>query len=638
MSHVDLASLPGEILLYILSFLEPIDITKLQLVSRLFRSIARDDGFWRARCLEESSFLENLNYRRQLLAPVHTIQNETIWQATFSMNGNGVDGGTLGTVLKTRPADLRERERVRVLANWDPSYSSEKVNWYEEYIQRHAPVAVNWLQHPQQRDGAERTLVEARGVALYRPDNPHVDPYRPEALFAVSPLDDGSVCLWDVNGARGRKGAIYAKSRPGILFIDGPGADNSRRSKRIDSGVTECVSVDSTLHRAFFAVQSHLIEVDLQRLCVVGCESYPWSITSMSAAHASVPLTVGTSLGIHLHDYRTRIGSKSTVVDSIDDFDRFGAKEFYERSLLKALYEDEPLPPYASLSQPGPLSILHLQQPGTGTGLSDDIYVAGRFSNILHYDRRRFPSIMGSIYSGARLSSMTSLPFPFSTLDSELRRVGELSIDQVEKSKSFPGGRTLIACGEYNTKGSLELYGLNNSSTSQSRSALSLPGALQNSTYKNRHCSESKLLSVATHGTRLVVSDGSGQLKWFERDGFTEVRRARLGHCEREQGPSLFSSMPGSDDIARKLLPTGRGQDSDGVNNNDLLFWTGEYLGLVGFSSKPGFTSDEFEENGKTATELENEKEERVYGEKMREALKRQADEVRFVRKLGMRA
>lgn len=212
------------------------------------------------------------------------------------------------------------------MENWDPSYPGENVNWYDEYIQRNAPVAVNWLQQPVLRDGAESTYIETRGVALYRPDNDQQARHGLESVFAVSPLDDGSVCLWDVTGAKGRKGAIFAQSRPGILYIDGPSADNSSRSKRIDSGVTECVSVDSRLHIAFFAVQnrksdnlhsifarwSHtlwkwcsmltgnstdLIEVDLRRLTVVGCESFPWSITALSTTDAGVPLTVGTNNG-----------------------------------------------------------------------------------------------------------------------------------------------------------------------------------------------------------------------------------------------------------------------------------------------------------------------------------------------------
>lgn len=159
------------------------------------------------------------------------------------------------------------------MANWDPGFPGERISWYEEYIQRHADIAVNWFALPRpHRDYdpdqmiVEEDYIEARGMALYRPDDHREDGgdsavgRSTETVIAVSPLDNGSVCLWDVNGTKEdsgrRRGAIIAKSRPGILFIDGPGADNSLRSKRVDSGVTECVSVDSWHHRAFFAVQS----------------------------------------------------------------------------------------------------------------------------------------------------------------------------------------------------------------------------------------------------------------------------------------------------------------------------------------------------------------------------------------------
>jgi hypothetical protein len=581
--------------------------------------------------------------------------------------------GTLASSPIYSAAESRERERVRIMANWDPCFPSERVSWYDEYIQRHGPVAVNWMQcayDEEQETWSPADFVEARGVALYYPDGGPSS--SGETVLAVSPLDDGGVCMWDVAGTRGRRGAIVARSRPGILFIDGPGADNSRRSKRIDSGVTECVSVDSRQHRAFFAVQSRkcgaspsfspekcepladehidLIEVDLRRLSVVDCESFPWSITALSAASPGVPLTVGTSLGIHLHDYRARKPPRDDQRETLDGFDRMGAKEFYERS-LRLIFDDEPLPPYAPLSQPGPLSILHLQQPGQEADLSDDIYVAGRFSNILHYDRRKFPSIRGSIHSGARLCSMTSLPYPFSTLDSELRRKGELSLEQVEASKTAAGGRTLIACGEYNTKGSLELYGLASTASAHTRT----PGGLQNSTFKNRQtCSQSKLLSVVNHGSRIAFSDGSGYIKWLERDGFTEVRRCRIGHSERggdgDRPSSIFATMPGSGDIARKLLPTrpaseaGGGADYDGeggpVNSNDLLFWTGDRIGLVTFSARPGFRADEFETargvGGDGAPDAEALAAQSEYSEMMRRALERQADDVRFVRNLGL--
>ena len=362
----------------------------------------------------------------------------------------------------------------------------------------------------------------------------------------------------------------------------------------------------------------------------MGCESFPWSITSISHAHPAVPLTVGTNLGIHMHDSRATTGHFGGDNDSLNNRLDIGAKELYERS-LSFLFREDPLPPYAALAQPGPLSILHLEQPGGAVGLSDDIYIAGRFSNILHYDRRNFPLIKGSIHSGARLCSLASLPYPYSAMDSELRRKGLLSREQVATSKAVPGGRTLVACGEYGTKGSLEMYGLRSPLT-----ASTAPGGLQTSTMKNRQTSsESKLLSVVNHGTRLAFADGSGLVRWFERDGFTEVRRCRIGHCETGQTPSIFASMPGSDDIARKLLAT-RPSNDGGINDNNLLFWTGEKLGLIDFSPKPGSTAEEFEETLQTAEEEALEREERAYSDMMRRALERQADDVRFVRNLGL--
>lgn len=266
--------------------LEPLELTTLQLVSRGFYNIARDNSFWRARCLEQSSFLEALARRRQSFGlpfrgppqpagPAQTNGAAGGSQVTGTGPGLGTAQGPASSgdgsnrererlpyantttplsVLST--SETRERERVRIMANWDPSFPSERVSWYEEYIQRQAPIAVNWMQNAYDKNSestptSPADLVEARGVALYYPDGE-----AGEAVLAVSPLDDGSVAMWDVAGTRGKRGAIVARSRPGILFIDGPGADNSRRSKRIDSGVTECVSVDSRQHRAFFAVQS----------------------------------------------------------------------------------------------------------------------------------------------------------------------------------------------------------------------------------------------------------------------------------------------------------------------------------------------------------------------------------------------
>jgi hypothetical protein len=137
------------------------------------------------------------------------------------------------------------------MANWDPSYPTEKVYWYDEYIARNAPISTSWLQQPRNRESAEHEYLEVRGMGIYTP------PGEADATLVVGPLDDGSVCLWDISGSRGRRGSIVARSKSGLISVDqAPQTGAGRRSKSINTGVTECVSVDSARKRAFFAVQS----------------------------------------------------------------------------------------------------------------------------------------------------------------------------------------------------------------------------------------------------------------------------------------------------------------------------------------------------------------------------------------------
>lgn len=162
--------------------------------------------------------------------------------------------GEKNSVEPGKPQRRSQRwQELQDMANWDPTFPNERVSWYSEYIQRNGPTCVNWLQTPRIRDRGFEAMMEARGLELYYPydGNDGVG-----AMLAVSPLDDGSICLWDVKGTRGKAGSILATSKSDILFIDGPGSINTRRSKRVDTGVTECVSVDNHRHRAYFAVQS----------------------------------------------------------------------------------------------------------------------------------------------------------------------------------------------------------------------------------------------------------------------------------------------------------------------------------------------------------------------------------------------
>jgi hypothetical protein len=223
------------------------------------------------------------------------------------------------------------------------------------------------------------------------------------------------------------------------------------------------------------------------------------------------------------------------------------------------------------------------------------------------------------------IKSLAALPHPFSTVDTEVRRRAGLTAEQVAQFKSESEGRTLIAGGGYKSKGSLEIYGLS-----------SAPGAgeestLLNSVMKNRQTvSSSTILSITNHGSKIVFSDGSGFIKWFERDGFTECRRMRIGHSDAQEASSLFASMPASDDMARKIMSTKSKQgDDDQPNSDNILFWTGEKLGLVTFTRSPIFDGKDFEV---PALEADRETDMRQeYSQRMRRALERQADEVKFI-------
>jgi hypothetical protein len=231
--------------------LTPFDITVLQLVSKKLRSICLDDKFWRQRCFDESLFLESI-LRRRALGPIvfegaGGDDVENVAHVSAAAYPNTEDGLSRANIR-------REQQRRTYLENWDPVFPDETVSWYDEYIHRFAPITMNWFQQPMLEAGKFQD-VDVRGVALYIPSQGPRESAS-DGLLAVSPLDNGSVCLWDVNGSRKRRGEIIAQSQPNILFIDGPGTKETRRSKMVDTGVTECIAVDNWANRAFIAVQN----------------------------------------------------------------------------------------------------------------------------------------------------------------------------------------------------------------------------------------------------------------------------------------------------------------------------------------------------------------------------------------------
>jgi hypothetical protein len=232
--------------------LDPLDIVTLQHVNKRFLELARDDTLWREQCFNKSSFIESLRRRQELIAAEPTQEPRFRDLARALANGNGLGDSRL-VKPREEPRDFKARwnEKIRIMANWDPSYPTEKVDWYDEYIARNAPISTSWLQQPRSRESAEHEYLEVRGMGLYTP------PGESNSTLIVAPLDDGSVCLWDISGAQGKKGSIIARSKSGTISVDpSPQVGPTKRSKMINTGVTECVSIDSARGRAYFAVQS----------------------------------------------------------------------------------------------------------------------------------------------------------------------------------------------------------------------------------------------------------------------------------------------------------------------------------------------------------------------------------------------
>ena len=457
------------------------------------------------------------------------------------------------------------------------------VNFYHEYIARHSSLSLSWLQKPS--NGTGRDHHEVRGMGLFGNFGETV----------VAPLDDDSVCLWsvgrDVDASQESHGRMLACSKPRLLSAHGARISSSDPDMWIykkpwQEAVVESVSIDNSRKRAYFAIQSGLNEVDLETLKLVSHHYYPMSICALSGVSAFEPLAVATTASLHIHDSR-HLGNSPTNVTACERLDFFGSTDTTNSNdFYRLLLGGDTHASHAPLIHP-PLSIVQFQS-------SQTIHVAGRFPSILTYDRRSFPKVHSTIHSGARLASLAS--------------------------KSSSETNTLVACGEYNGKGSLELYQLSASE------GFSQPPIVRNRT----SAASSKLLSVASHGNRIVFCDGDGMLNWVEEDGSTPVRRWNINSLtEHQTSRGLFGgpSMVGESDVARKLVPL------NGSSKSELAIWTGEKIGIVSFKKKPRFGP--WIDKGEDEDTRSKKKTEEVYESRMRRALERQADEVRFVRRLG---
>jgi len=204
------------------------------------------------------------------------------------------------------------------------------------------------------------------------------------------------------------------------------------------------------------------------------------------------------------------------------------------------------------------------------------IFLAGLPKTILAYERRMFPKIRARMSTDAKLCTLSS--FPSSASGSSALGEG----DDILGNNASNNIEVIVAGGEYNGNGSLELYPTYTIPNSHPRSVPDLNGFLPSHTgehlqlgwynhgfvnpnhqrhdilhpdltstfttvprdlpaviVRNRQsASRSKILSVdASQGTRIITGDANGIIRWIERDGRQEIRRYDIfgGNGESEQ-------------------------------------------------------------------------------------------------------
>jgi hypothetical protein len=227
-------------------------------------------------------------------------------------------------------------------------------------------------------------------------------------------------------------------------------------------------------------------------------------------------------------------------------------------------------------------------------------------------------------------------------------RTNTMSAAAIAEAKSIPG-TTLLAAGEYKGKGSLELYGLSPDPTRTSLSSDYAGARTRNNSFLNRQtASSSKLLSVSPHGGKIVFTDGDGNVKWVERDGFSPIRAWNLNGTEQSTAGGTWASNSFSglsepheqpEDIVQLLLPTrpkATTVRSEAFGEDNLVIWTAEgKLGLLGFG-KPKWDTSDIDEVASRHEDLVRRREERDYDVEMGQALRAHANELNFLRNLGM--
>ncbi|KAL7272790.1 hypothetical protein RUND412_004389 [Rhizina undulata] len=561
-----LLGLPDELLVQIVSYLPPESVVPLHRASQRLRNLTRTDtNLWRSLCaykeaLENAACLsQSQNFPNRSASPLPAIASYTATTAT--------------TITP----------KVTPTASWPVVGipEQEDIDWYNEYKFRHAPLKLRWCS-PSQRPRVDRrsasvdfhlfpfvsTEDEVKGVSVFSSEIGGAK----DMIFA--PLSDGSVALWSLKESDTRR--LVARSREGLIFPDGDTGRWRAGRRARDVEIVDGVSVCAETGKVFVAEKEGLVQIDLETLQKITTHRFPFSITALSPTSTPHPLTIGTTLMLHLLDPRvsTPVGSAplSPTTPFTDD------ERVQPFGQVRPQYKV-----HAPLFQPGPLTILHNENVGRA-GPEGEIYVAGHFPSILCYERRNWPRLRGTMPSGGHLCGLAM----FSS-----------SLPEERETSS-----TIVACGEFNGRGTLELYPLAATTSYTTTTPTNSPQAINEglgypfpsragpTPIRNRQYAQ-RILTVAMHGCRIVTGDSEGHIRWTERDGMTHVRSlpVRTSAPPRPVQPTTASSHRGlgrsapaatgiwefRNEVVRKLISTEGGVEGE----DELIVWSGDTLGVL---------------------------------------------------------
>lgn len=139
---------------------------------------------------------------------------------------------------------------------------AEKIDWYNEYKFRHAPLKMRWFCAGTDRSDVEVGLVdEVKGLSTFSSASGGARGGGENDML-LSSLSDGSICIWSLKDTvAGRGGRAIARSRAGLVFSDrGDEKWRSRRKAR-DAEIVDGVSVDDITGRVWVAGEEGLIEI-----------------------------------------------------------------------------------------------------------------------------------------------------------------------------------------------------------------------------------------------------------------------------------------------------------------------------------------------------------------------------------------